>query len=213
MNSLRPTVVIVDDDASVRKAMTRLLQSLELQVLAFASAQEYLEQYDSNQPGCVVLDLAMPGLNGLELQDTLAASGNAPPIIFLTGQATVPDSVLALKHGAIDFLTKPVDEAVLLDAVRNAIETDRIARAQRAERAQIEQRLATLTTREVQVLRYLVAGSLNKQIASELGTVEKTIKVHRARVMEKLQVHSVAELVLLATQAGVTAVRCSKLSA
>lgn len=213
MNRQKPIVVIVDDDASVRKAITRLLQSVELQVLAYASAQEYLEQYDPNQPGCLVLDLAMPGLSGLELQDAITARGSAPPIIFLTGQATVPDSVLALKHGAIDFLTKPVDESVLLDAVRNAIEMDRIARGRRAERAQIEQRLAKLTTREIQVLRYLVAGNLNKQIANELGTVEKTIKVHRARVMEKLQVHSVAELVLLATQAGITAIRSTKISA
>lgn len=212
MDRQKPTVVIVDDDPSVRKAIARLLQSVELQVLACASAQEYLEQYDPNQPGCLVLDLAMPGLSGLELQDAIAASGSAPPIIFLTGQATVPDSVAALKHGAVDFLTKPVDESVLLDAVRNAIEMDRVARDERAQRTQIGQRLAMLTPREIQVLRYVVSGNLNKQIASELGTVEKTIKVHRARVMEKLQVNSLAELVLLAAQAGITANSSSRVS-
>lgn len=205
MNTQEPKVTVIDDDPSVRKAIARLLQSAGLQVATHASAQEYLEQYDPDAPGCLVLDLAMPDLNGLALQDALATRGNPPPIIFLTGQATVPDSVLALKHGAADFLTKPVDESTLLEAVRSAIAKDRTERSKRAEDAEIAQRMAMLTPREVQVLRYVVAGNLNKQIASELGTVEKTIKVHRARVMEKLKVQSLAELVMLAAQAGITA--------
>jgi FixJ family two-component response regulator len=150
-----------------------------------------------------VLDLAMPGLSGLELQDALLAKGSAPPIIFLTGHAEVPDSVRAMKHGAVDFLVKPVDENALIAAVRNAIEWDRVDRLRRAELADIMRRLARLTPRESQVLGYVLAGKLNKQTALELGTVEKTVKVHRARIMKKMCVTSLAELIQLASRAGI----------
>lgn len=204
MNNPQPKVIVIDDDASVRNAIERLLRSAKLNVLAHASAQEYLDKADFNTPGCLVLDIEMPGLNGLDLQDALAATENAPPIIFLTGHASIPESVQAMKHGAVEVLTKPVDETLLLDAIHNAIAKDRSDRLRRAEQASITRRLEALTSREAEVLAHVVAGKLNKQIANELGIVEKTIKVHRARVMEKMQVQSLAELVTLAIQAGVT---------
>jgi len=198
------TVFVVDDDLSMRKAIERVLRAAGLAVSAHASAQDYLERYDPNAPGCLLLDLAMPGFSGLDLQDALAARVGAPPIIFLTGHAAIPDSVRAMKHGAVEFLTKPIDDRTLIDAVRNAVEKDRVDRLKRAELAEIRQRLATLTPRESEVLSYVVSGKLNKQIAADLGTVEKTIKVHRARVMEKMQVRSLAALVQLAARAGIT---------
>jgi FixJ family two-component response regulator len=204
MSSQVSRVSVVDDDPSVRRALARLLKAAELDVVTHASAQEYLDQYDPDIPGCLVLDLAMPGLNGLQLQNLLAAAGYVPPIIFLSGHATVPDSVQALKRGAIDFLTKPVDASALIDAVHHAFEKDRFDRAQRVERARVQQLLARLTPRERDVLALVVSGMLNKQIADELGTVEKTIKVHRGRVMQKMEVHSLAELVLLTAQADIT---------
>lgn len=204
MKHIEPKVVIVDDDLSLCRALTRLLQVAEFSVTTYSCAHDFLEKHDLNTPGCLVLDVAMPGLSGLELQDALATKECAPPIIFLTGNATVPGSVRALKHGAVDFLTKPVDESVLLDAIRSAIDKDHAERAKREEHGKIAQLLATLTPRESQVLSHVVAGKLNKQIAVELGTVEKTIKVHRARVMEKMRVHSLAELVVVAIQAGIT---------
>jgi FixJ family two-component response regulator len=150
-----------------------------------------------------VLDVAMPGLNGLELQKTLAAKGSAMPIIFLTGHGDIPMSVQAMKRGAVDFLTKPVNDTDLLEAVRAAIEKDRVTRRARAEIAEIQQRLATLTPREHEVLEHVLSGQLNKQTAADLGIGEKTIKVHRARMMEKMKVHSVADLVRLAEKAGI----------
>jgi FixJ family two-component response regulator len=203
MSSPAPTIFVVDDDPSVRKGITRLLRAAGLDVSSYASAQEYLERYDPSAPGCLVLDLAMPGFSGLDLQEALAARGGAPPIIFLTGHADVPDSVQAMKRGAVEFLTKPVDEHMLIEAVRNAVAKDRVDRSKRAELAEIRKRLATLTPREVQVLRCVVAGKLNKHTATELGTVEKTVKVHRARIMKKMQIDSLAELVQLAARAGI----------
>lgn len=199
----RPTVFIVDDDAAVRKGLARLLRSAGLAVATFASPREFLDQHDPNAPGCLVLDVAMPGLNGLELQQALIAGGHELAIVFLTGHGDIPMSVQAMKRGAVDFLTKPVNDDDLLNAVRIAIEKDRLQRAERAEVADIQQRLATLTPREREVLQHIITGQLNKQIAADLGTVEKTIKVHRARVLEKMQVHSVAELVHLAERAGI----------
>jgi FixJ family two-component response regulator len=151
----------------------------------------------------------MPGLDGLELQEVLAARGSALPIIFLTGNATVPSSVRALKRGALDFLVKPVDELALLDAIRLALAKDQSERAKRHEGIRLRSLFARLTPREHEVLTHVLAGKLNKQIAADLGTVEKTVKVHRKRAMEKLQVSSLAELVLLAAQAGITAVAAS----
>lgn len=204
MDRLESKVVVVDDDASVLKALARLLKSAGMQVATYASAEDYLQAYDPSEPGCLVLDLAMPSLGGLELQDELARrSPLSPPIIFLTGRATVTDSVRAFKHGATEFLTKPVDEEALLGAVRGACEKDKLERTRFAEQEKTKQLLATLTPREVEVFRQVVVGKLNKQIAYDLGTVEKTVKVHRARVMEKMHVNSLAELVLVAVDAGI----------
>jgi FixJ family two-component response regulator len=193
-----PTVFIVDDDAAVLKGLSRLLRSAQLNVLTFGSPAEFLERHDPRAPGCLVLDLAMPGLNGLELQAALAKKSSAIPIIFLTGHGDIPTSVQAMKRGALDFLTKPVNDADLLKAVHTAIEKDRDARQARAELDDIQARLDSLTPREREVLTHVVAGHLNKQTAADLGTVEKTIKIHRARVMEKMKVESLAELVRLA---------------
>lgn len=200
-----PTVFIVDDDSAVLKSLARLLRSARLNVMAFGSPQEFLERHDPRAPGCLVLDLAMPGLNGLELQAALTVKGSAIPIIFLTGHGNIPTSVQAMKRGALDFLTKPVNDDDLLKAVQAAIEKDRLARIARAELEDIQARLDSLTPREREVLTHVVSGQLNKQTAADLGTVEKTIKVHRGRVMEKMKVHSVAELVHLAERAGIRA--------
>jgi len=203
MPSLPPTIFIVDDDPGVLKGLSRLLRAARLDVLAFSSPQEFLARHDPRAPGCLVLDVAMPGLNGLELQAALGARGSAVPIIFLTGHGDIPMSVQAMKRGAADFLTKPVNDEELLKAVRLALEKDRVGRQERAEIEAIKQRLATLTPREREVMEHVISGQLNKQTAADLGTVEKTIKVHRARVMQKMQVQSVAELVRLAEKVGV----------
>ena len=191
------TVFVVDDYVPVRKAISRLLRSAGFLVTAFASAEEFLAQYDPGVWGCLVLDVAMPTLSGPELQDILTKTGSLLPIIFLSGTADIPKSVQAMKHGASDFLTKPVNDEELLAAVRVAIEKDRALRRKQAELSETRARLATLTPREREVLECVVAGKLNKQIASDLGTVEQTVKVHRAHVMQKMRVQSVAELVRL----------------
>ena len=203
MTQTSPTVFVVDDEPAVLKSLARLLRSAHLAVATFSSPREFLECHDSRLPGCLVLDVAMPELNGLELQQALIASGHELPIIFLTGHGDIPMSVQAMKRGAVDFLTKPVNDDDLLQAIRAAIEKDRIQRQARAEVNEIQQRLATLTPREREVMDHVIAGQLNKQTAAELGTVEKTIKVHRARVMEKMKVQSVAELVHLAERVGI----------
>ena len=203
MNTRVPIVFVVDDQFSVRKAIERLLRSAGLAVATYASAEAFLAAFDPDQPGCVVLDLSMPGLSGLDVQDALATRGEALPIVFLTGHAEVPDGVQAMKRGAVDFLTKPVDDKTLLDTVRIALERDSLERRRRLLVADIRNRLSTLTPRESEVFHHVISGKLNKQTAFDLGTVEKTIKVHRARIMEKLQVRSVAELVRLAAQAEV----------
>lgn len=203
MSDAQPTVYLVDDDASVLKALRRLLSGAGWSVEAFRSPQEFLDRHRDDGPGCLVLDVAMPGLNGLELQEALDARGSLLPIIFLTGHGDIPMSVRAIKRGAVDFLTKPVDGEDLFAAIRVAFGKGQALREARAEMDGIERRLATLTLREREVLAHIVSGRLNKQIAADLGTVEKTIKVHRARVMEKMQVRSLAELVRLAERAGI----------
>jgi FixJ family two-component response regulator len=203
MSEPAPTVFFVDDDASVLKSLARLMRSAKIQAATFTSPREFLERHDPRAPGCLVLDLAMPGLDGLQLQEALIAKGSEIPIIFLSGHGDIPMSVRAMKRGAIDFLTKPILEEALLDAIRAAIDKDRIGRRARAEIEDIRQRLATLTPREREVLEHVVTGRLNKQIAGDLDVVEKTIKVHRGRVMDKLKVGSVAELVHLAERAGI----------
>jgi FixJ family two-component response regulator len=197
MTARNPTVFVVDDYAPVRRSISRLLRAAGFAVVAFASAEEFLAQYDPGVWGCLVLDVAMQNLNGFELQNILANTGSLLPIVFLTGEGDIPKTVRAMKHGASNFLTKPVDEEDLLAAVRAAIDKHRALRRQQVELSEIRERLATLTPREREVLDYVVAGKLNKQIAGDLGTVEQTVKVHRARVMQKMRVQSVAELVRL----------------
>lgn len=203
MNDLKPKVFVVDDEDAVRKAVFRLLHSADIQAEVFASPAEFLAAFDAQAPGCLLLDVEMPGLNGLDLQRVLGKRDATLPIIFLSGRADIPISVQAMKAGATDFLTKPVQGDVLLAAVRTAFAKDNALRAARADVADIAARLNTLTAREYEVLEHVVAGKLNKQIASDLGIVEGTIKVHRARVMEKMKVQSLAELVRLVERAGV----------
>jgi len=197
MNTASPTVFVVDDYAPVRRSISRLLRAAGFLVATFASAEEFLAQYDPGAWGCLVLDVAMPALNGLQLQDILVKTRSLLPIVFLTGEGDIPMSVRAMKRGASDFLTKPVDEKDLLAAVRVAIDKHRAWRREQVEASDVRARLAALTPREREVLGYVVAGKLNKQIAGDLGTVEQTIKVHRARVMQKMKARSVAELVRL----------------
>ncbi len=194
---MKVTVYLVDDDPHVRKAVSRLLRYSGFDVAAFASPREFLEACDPETGACVVLDMAMPELTGLDIQAELASRGPDLPIVFLTGRADVPMTVRAMKQGAAEFLTKPVNDADLVAAVRNAIAKGGIARKARAALDAIHARLATLTPREREVMEHVVSGQLNKQIADDLGTCEQTIKVHRRRVMEKMQVPSVAELARL----------------
>src|SRR4029077_8274946 len=198
-----PTVFVVDDDAAVRKAISRLLRSAGIAVAAYASPKEFLAQHDPADPGCLVLDLATPGFDGLRLQTTLRETGSSLPIIFLTGQGDVSKSVQAMKHGAFDFLTKPVKDKDLLTVVRAAIETDAFVRREKAKISEILTRLDALTPREREVLEHIVAGKLNKQIADDLGITEATVKMHRARVMAKMKVQSVAELARLTERCGI----------
>jgi FixJ family two-component response regulator len=195
--SSTPTVFVIDDYAPVRNSISRLLTAAGFVVAAFGSAKEFLAQYDPDILACLILDLAMPEIDGLQLQELLAKAGSLLPIVFLTGHGTIPQSVQAMKLGASDFLTKPVNDENLLAAVWLAIEKDRRRRQEQAELAEIQARLETLTPRERDVLEYVIDGKLNKEIAGELGTAEPTVKIHRAHVMQKMKAHSVAELVRL----------------
>src|SRR5438445_13552412 len=203
LSSPSPTVFVVDDDAAIRKAVLRLLRSAGIAAAAFASPSEFLAQHDPTSPGCLVLDIAMPGFNGLQLQTALGEKGSSLPIIFLTGHGNVSKSVQAMKHGAFDFLTKPVKDKDLLTAIRAAIETDAFVRLEKAKMSEILARLDTLTPREREVLEHVVAGKLNKQIAGDLSITEATVKMHRARVMVKMKIQSVAELARLAERCGI----------
>jgi len=206
-----PTVYMVDDDPAVLKALTRLLQVEGFHVQAFASAEAFLESHDASRRGCLVLDLKMPGMSGIALQQVLQESGCDRQIVFLTGQGQVTDSVQAMKSGAVDFLTKPLSDVAFLGAIRHAIAKDEQARCERQHLQWIRQRLATLSPREYQVLQMVTAGRLNKQIAYSLGTAEKTVKVQRAQMMEKMGATSFAELVRLTVELeiGATATRSS----
>ncbi len=192
------TVFVVDDDASVRTALARLMRSAALHAETFASAKEFLEREHPDGPGCMVLDLSMPGSTGLDLQQDMAAADIDLPIVFLTGHGNVPASVKALKSGAVDFLEKPVDDDRLLLAIKDAVEQSVRTRRDHARLSEIRGRVARLTHRELQVFRLVVQGKRNKQVAAELGMSEKTVKVHRARVMQKMVADSLAELVLQA---------------
>jgi FixJ family two-component response regulator len=204
MSEADPIVFIVDDDPSVLKALRRLMKSVGFQVQAFASASEFLAAERPEAPSCLVLDVRMPGLGGLALQETLAANNSHIPIVFITGHGDIPMTVQAMKAGAIDFLPKPFSDQQLIDAVNEAIARDVQARRERAEIAAIRERVESLTPREREVLPLVVSGMLNKQIARKLGTAEKTIKVHRSRVMAKMRAESLADLVRLAERVGIS---------
>jgi RNA polymerase sigma factor (sigma-70 family) len=188
-------VYVVDDDASVRRALSRLIHSVGLEVMTFPSAQAFLAFTPPDRPACLVLDVRLPGPSGLDLQAALTQANRSVPIVFITGHGNVPTSVRAMKGGAVDFLQKPFNDQELLDCVQRALRRSGEERAERAERSELERRVGSLTPREREVLMLVVAGMLNKQIADKLGIAEKTIKVHRGRVMEKMRADSIADLV------------------
>jgi FixJ family two-component response regulator len=197
-----PIVYVVDDDASFRKAVSRLLRTAGLEVEALASAKEFLEHPMADRPSCLILDVRMPGPSGMDLQSALQEARRDIPIVFMTGHGDVSTSVRAMKSGAVDFLEKPFRAPELLACVQRGLARSEQSRAERAERAAIERRFATLTSRERDVLRLVVTGLLNKQIAGELGIAEKTVKIHRGQVMHKMEAGSVAELVPMAQKLG-----------
>jgi FixJ family two-component response regulator len=196
-------IAIVDDDPSVREGLSSLLRSAGLRVETFASAQEFLARRGSEAPSCLVLDLQLPGLSGLDLQKRMAEVELEIPIVFLTGHGNIPASVQAMKAGAVEFLTKPFDDQKLLNAIDEAVERDRHIRQQKAEMRELQDRYESLTAREQEVMRLVVAGLLNKQIAGELNITEFTVKIHRGRVMRKMDADSLADLVRMAENLGI----------
>jgi len=202
-----PIIHVVDDDPSFRTAMTRLLRAAKYEVRGYASAAEFLDSDPFTEPGCILLDLKMPGASGLDLQQSLERMEERLPIIFLTGYGDIPASVRAMRAGAVDFLTKPVRREKLLPAVQSALALDAKERAARAVSRELRVRYENLTPREREVLAHIVGGKLNKQVAFDLGTAERTIKAHRASIMEKLCVQSVAELARLAQDLGIEPIR------
>jgi FixJ family two-component response regulator len=202
MNSDNPIVFVVDDDYRVREALSSLIDSAGLPVVAFGSAAEFLKSEKPDSPACLVLDLELPDTNGLELQRELAG-GDGPSIVFITGHGDIPSSVRAMKAGAIEFLPKPFSDEALLDAINAAIVLDREARQKRSEQAELQKRYSLLTPREREVLPFVVAGFANKQTAADLGTSEITIGVHRGQIMRKMDARSLAELVRMADKLGI----------
>ena len=190
-----PTVFIVDDDPAIRFAMQALMDSVNVPHEIYGSGDEFLEKVEEHRPGCLVLDIRMPGLGGLELQEELISRGSTLPIIFITGHGDVPMAVEAMQKGAVDFIQKPFRDQDLLDRVREALLTDRERRKEQAKHAEVEKRLARLTNREREVFDLVVTGKPNKVIAYELGVSQRTVEIHRARVMEKMQAKSLADLV------------------
>jgi FixJ family two-component response regulator len=199
----KAVIAIVDDDASVRQGLERLIRSSGFQAETFASAQEFLARVGVEAPSCVVLDLQMPGLTGLELQKQMAEVGLETPIVFLTGHGNIPTTVQAMKAGAIEFLTKPVEEQDLLRAIREAIERDRRTRQKHADMRDLRDRYESLTAREQEVMRQVVSGLLNKQIAAELKITEDTVKFHRGNIMRKMRADSLADLVRMSESLGI----------
>ncbi len=192
-----PTVFVVDDDPAIRESLRWLIESVGLNVKIFTTAQEFLGEYDPSNPGCLVLDIRMPGMSGLDLQNELATRHINIPILIITGHAEVPVAVRAMKAGALDFIEKPFSDQLLLDRIRRAIEKDGEVRRAHSQHAEVAARLAQLTPREREVMDLVIAGKANKVIASELGLSPKTVEVHRAHVMKKMQVDSLADLVRL----------------
>jgi FixJ family two-component response regulator len=209
MTATTPVIFIVDDDPSVRKSLTRVMTAAGYAVEVYASARDFLTREPFVGPCCLVLDVRMPGLTGLDLQEALAGKGHRVPIVFITGHGDISMSVKAMKGGAADFLTKPFDVEKLLEAVERAVTKDVKDLGEEGRTAEVLERVKLLTPREMEVFALVVTGMLNKQIAGELGIGEKTVKVHRARVMEKMQAGSVAELVRLADRAGVVVPKSS----
>ena len=203
-NRAAQTIFLVDDDPGVLRALSRVLREEGWSVETFESAEAFLARSEQAADGCLVLDVTMPGLDGLELQRRLAEAGQGLPIVFVTGHGDIPMSVRAIKAGATDFLTKPVQAQTLTAAVRSALAQDALVRRTRADEAKLRGRLASLTPREREVLSAVAAGKLNKQIAGDLGVVEQTVKFHRARIMERMQAKTVAELMHIAAQVGIS---------
>ena len=191
----QPLVIVVDDDEAVRSSMKLLLKSVGLPAVAYASAQEFLENHDPQQPGCVVLDVRMPGMSGLELQQLLNLRGAIIPVIFITGHGDIPMAVEAMQHGAFDFLQKPFRDQDLLDRVQRALDKDRSSRVQLREKNRIQERRDSLTPREREILDLMTRGKPNKVMAADLGVSQRTVEIHRARVMEKMGASSLAQLV------------------
>jgi FixJ family two-component response regulator len=199
-----PIVFVVDDDSSMREALTDLITSVGLLVEAFKSAREFLEHRRGDAPACLVLDVRLPGLSGLDLQRELVRTEAPIPIIFITGHGDIPMSVRAIKEGAVEFLAKPFRDQELLDAIQHALEIDRAARQERSLVAEVRRRYESLTKREREVMRLVVSGLLNKQIAGELGSSEVTVKMHRGQVMRKMKAQSLVQLVRMAEKIGIT---------
>ena len=210
MDETQSTIFIIDDDASVRKSLQRLLRAHQYQVETFASGQDYLSREPFGGIGAIVLDIQMPGLTGMDVQSQLLAQGANLPIIFLTGHGDIPTTVTAMKRGAVNFLTKPVDETALLQTIRDGLQRHIKIHETSQDQEILRQRLSTLTSREHEVMRYVIGGALNKQIAHQLDIAEKTVKVHRAHMLEKMRVTSVAELVHVYSDIEVSPLQTSK---